>query len=312
MRFDIVAEYQHYHDHLRPVYDALPPENRGTDYGVDAKPRIRGNNVLMVAGYSDLNRYFNRRCVYFEHGAGQMYTGLVPAARPYWAGGPKQHRNAVAFIVPSEVTADAWRAVYPDKPAFAVGSPRLDPWHAGKRGEVEPATVAVTFHWDAQFTGVPETTSAFGYYFQDMLDIVVGWRKSGWHVIGHNHPRHDAVRQFWLSIEMRDHVEYVSDSATVLDRAAVLVADNTTLQADFLSLGRPVVWLNCPGYRKAVEHGGRFWQWPACGGEQVDTPADLAQLDLAVLPRPTSHPYAHADGLAAVRAASAISSLPLL
>lgn len=273
---------------------------------------IRGEpaDFTLVGSYDDLKTNFDRPCVYVEHGAGQSYVGLNRSATPFYSGG-EQHRNVALFLCPNEEVARRWKNVYPDKPAVVVGCPRLDPWHIGNRGQHEDRTVAITFHWPADLTGVPETMSAFGEYFEVIKnDVISKWRSEGWHVIGHAHPRHPALIDFWLSHEIRDlGVEYVAKSADVLDRATVLVADNTSLQAEFLSLGRPVVWINHSLYRKNVEHGGRFWLWPTYGGQQIDTPSDLARLNLDNLSLPTRHPYAYADGHATERAVGAILAL---
>jgi hypothetical protein len=76
-----------------------------------------------------------------------------------------------------------------------------------------------------------------------------------------------------------------------------------------MSLGRKVVWLNHPEYRREVQHGGRFWTWPQRAGVQIDRPESLMQLDLAALERATWHPYAFADGHASERAVSALISI---
>lgn len=305
----LVASLPHYEHHLRPIWEKMPVSMKGNEVlGEDCKV-IPGKELILVAGYADVKRFPRHSYVYVEHGAGQSYVDLDRSVRAYYSGG-NAHQNCVMFLCPNQEVADRWLAKYPDKPAVVVGSPRLDPWHAGLRGEHEPRTVAVTFHWDAQFTGVPETASSFGYYLNDLAEVVIGWRRQGWHVIGHNHPRHVALAEFWQGPDMAPYVEYVADGAEILDRAHILVADNTSMQAEFLSLGRPVVWLNHPSYRRDVDQGGRFWTWPRTyGGLEVGGPADLAAVDLDSVPNATGHPYAFADGRAAERAVAAIASL---
>lgn len=312
MQVDLVAERPHYRDHILPIWNALPAEVRGTDFGDSIHPGRATGELLLVGGYSDVVRHPHRSVVYVEHGAGQSYVGLPLAAVPYYS--PltvtKQHRNVVAFICPNDEVASRWSRSY-DVPTFVVGCPKLDPWHAGLRDQHDPLTVAVTFHWEptaSVWTAVPELQSAFGHYFSRLAEAATRWTRAGWHVIGHAHPRALNVIDFWRS-ECRDTVEFVHESSEILDRASVLVADNTSVQAEFMSLGRGVVFLNHPAYRRDVEHGGRFWQWPMRTGLQIDTPRDLVGLQLDSVPASTWHPYAYADGHATERAVKAILSL---
>ncbi len=305
----LVASQPHYYDHLVNIWSKVPEFAKGTEFLKEDLEVIPVEDHILVAGYSEIKRFPRNRVIYVEHGAGQSYVGLTAAVKPYYSGGP-QHRNTLGFICPNEEVEARWRTAYPSKPSAVVGCPRLDPWHRGDRGHCEPRTVAITFHWDAQFTGVPETASAFPHYLPYLREAIVAWNQKGWHVIGHAHPRYPALAAFWKLPEIRDlGVEFVESSDGVLDRATVLVADNTSLQAEFLSLGRPVVWLNSPAYRKEVSHGGRFWKWPQYGGQTIDNPASLAELDLDGLQVPTGHPYAYADGLASQRAADFIVEL---
>jgi hypothetical protein len=304
----MVAEHQHYLDHMTNIWDALPDHVKGKTFLKEDRVVIPSGDHVLVAGYSDVKRIVNPT-IYVEHGAGQHYVGLDLAVQPFYSGGP-QHRSVVGYICPNEEVAGRWRTRYPNKATAVVGCPRLDPWHAGLRDQCDPRTLAVTFHWDAQFTGAPETASAFPHYLVHLPKAIVRWRNEGWHVLGHAHPRYPALAAFWQSPEIRDlGVEFVESSDGVLDRAAVLIADNTSLQAEFLSLGRPVVWLNHPSYRRDVWQGGRFWQWPTLGGLQVDSGAELLAVDLTQLPPVTGHPYAYADGRASQRAADAIMEI---
>jgi len=305
-KVDLVAELPHYRDHIEPIWQALPDDIRGSDYGTG--PAVT-TNILLVGGYSDVKRHFYNDVIYVEHGAGQSYVGMDRAVTPFYAGGP-QHRQTLAFICPTFESGAKWAKAYPDRTAFVVGCPKLDPWHRGDRGIPDRKTVAVTFHWNADTTGVPETRSAFEEYFPVLQDAVSFWKSEGWTVLGHHHPRYEAIAEFWKT-ELKDDVEYIATSSEVLDRASVLVADNTSLQAEFLSLGRPVVYLNHSMYRRDVSHGGRFWDWPSWSAphQTINSPHELASLSLASLQVPTRHPFAYADGEAANRAADCITDL---
>lgn len=300
----LVTSEPHYRDHIQPIFDLIPERFHCTR-GVP--------DFMLVGGYADVKEFPNRRYIYVEHGAGQSYTEPVQpdrfrSVRSYYSGG-NGHQKCALFLCPNDAVAARWHEKYPDTPTAVVGCPKLDPWHSGARGIPGERTVAFTFHWDALFTGVPETASAFQYYHEALVQAAGAWQADGWKVLAHSHPRHPAAQQYWESVEIQaTGIQYV-DSATVLDCASVLIADNTSMQAEFLSLGRRVVWLNHPAYRKDVDHGGRFWSWPEMGGLQVDSPAELIGLNLDDVPETTGHPYAFADGHASERAAGAVLSL---
>lgn len=298
----LTASEAHYRAHLQPIWDLIPEQYHHT----------RGMpTYMLVGGYADVKSYPTRDYIYVEHGAGQSYTDPVDplnfrSTQSYYSGG-RGHQRCALFICPNQEVADRWLARYPDKPVAVVGSPVLDRWHLSNTPE--PKTVAITFHWDALFTGVPETSSAFNSYFPRLLEAVRAWKAQGWTVLGHHHPRYKAVGDFWSGPDAKAAGVEPATVEQVLNRASILVADNTSMQAEFLSLGRRVVWLNAPQYRRDVVHGGRFWDWPTMGGLQVDDPADLVGLNLDDVPETAGHPYAFADGHASERASSAIVSL---
>lgn len=279
-----VAFFRHYRDHLQPIWDALPDGVKGP---------ITANSLLLLAGAIDSQSHPSHEYVYVEHGAGQSYSGDNPS----YAGGEK-HERCRLFIAPHERAAERWRSRYPTTAVAVVGCPKLDPWHRGERPQPDDRTVAITFHWDCHF--YPETRSAFRHYSRGLPAVVASFREQGWHVLGHAHPRaHRRLSRFWATLG----VEYVENGSTVLDRAAVLVADNTSLMAEMMSLDRPVLALNAPWYRRDVSHGERFWDWPL---HYVDSPSELAKTALGSLESAHWHPYAYADGQAAQRASEAI------
>lgn len=291
----LVHSRPHYYDHLRPVWEALP-----------AWAKDPADGIVMCAAFDDVPKT-NDPFVYVEHGAGQSYVGLT--ADGHYSGG-RGFQNCIGFVCPNVETAARWQHRYPDTPSAAIGCPKLDDWHAGLRGAPEERTVAVTFHWDALFTGVRETASLFGLYSDCLWELIHGWRRAGWRVLGHWHPRYPAVGELWEKFNREMGVEVVREAATVLDRASILVADNTSLQAEMMSLGRGIVWLNdngCTAWGDASSrHGGRFYDWPNQTGVQVGSPEDLMALDLTSVRPSDWHPYSFVDGRASVRASLAI------
>jgi glycosyltransferase involved in cell wall biosynthesis len=100
--------------------------------------------------------------------------------------------------------------------------------------------------------------------------------------------------------------------------AGGFLAHNTSALPEFASLGKPVVWMNAPWYRRGMNHGGRFWEWPA-GQVQVDAPTELAAAVEAALEDPPAVAEARAamlakvyvatDGKATERAVAAIAAM---
>lgn len=302
---DLVGRRPHYLDHLRPVWDALPSSVRGR---IVARNE-RAGGLCLVASAVDARRVAQRPYVYLEHGAGQAYL----VENESYSGGPG-HDRCVLFLCPNWTVAGRWKMRYPDTPAVVVGTPMLDPWHRTiTRDGVGPApgrtgaVVAFTWHWDC--TLVPETRSALPHYRRHLSSVVDQLRRAGVEVIGHGHPRAwRYLRDLWASLG----VEPVEHFDLVIDRADLLVADNSSALYEFASLDRPVVALNAPWYRRDVEHGLRFWT--LVPGLQVDDPADLGASILHSLEDPwpdmrrqvVDAVYPLRDGRAADRAARAI------
>jgi hypothetical protein len=302
---DAYGSNRHYLDHLRPIWDRLP--NRGRFWTGDSQERDRDTPVL-VACWRDAQTMRPSPIVYVEHGAGQTYqeTGTWNGCYP----GGEGLDHVVLFICPNETVADAWHRTYPGTPTAVVGCPKLDRWHQGAvTPRTELPTVAVTFHW--QCGVVPETRSGYLHYSPALSALAADRR---WNLLGHGHPR------IWHRMERiwnRLSVESTPDLADVFDRADLLVMDNTSAGYEFASLGRPVVAVNIPAYRRDVHHGLRFWDYPP--GLQCDTPGALVDTVAVALEDPPAAQeirrraveavYAHTDGQATDRAVSAIEEL---
>lgn len=323
MKIHAYASRSWYADHLLPIWHALPDELRGESWSLFrneqwGKPRsnparntARSNrDVILVASYQDLTRWPKQPVVYVEHGAGQTYLAAPTSGATLGYPGGLHPPNVIGYVCPSERVASAWRQARPGVAVCVAGCPRLDPWLTGARGAAEARTVAVTFHWDAK-TVCPEARTALPHYRADLARLASIWRDQGFAVLGHGHPRHwTQMKALWDGMG----VEAVESSDEILDRAGLLVVDNSSLGFEFAALGRPVVWLNAPWYRRHVHHGLRFWD--CVPGHQVDTPDQLAALDLTRFDYwvhcPPHHPnyvYTHLDGRAANRAAAWLAAL---
>jgi hypothetical protein len=312
---DAWASEIQYLQHLAPIWWDLSRRIRGDFWvapelledaqrlGVDARPAKTpaGTGPVMVASYADLHSAVGRAIVLVEHGAGQQYGGEHPS----YAGGPGRGR-VVLFICPSERVVRANLERYPGSTAVAVGCPRLDRLHAVAPPPGE--AIALAFHWNALVC--PEASTALPHYRGALEELSTHVR-----VLGHGHPR------LWADLEpwYRDAgIEAVRDVETLARRSLLLIADNTSLAWEWMTLDRPVVFLNAPWYRRGIEHDIRFWRL-ADAGVQVDEPEELPEAILRALAdepeqRRRRHEavaelYAFTDGRAGERAARVIEEV---
>ncbi len=278
---DAIALERQFLDHLAPLWQALPPEDRGsflvapelverarskgisgTPIDVEAlrstpqqPPRFDGRPAL-VASIGDIK--VGRRIGYgpfafIEHGAGQTYGTDNPAGASY-AGGPDRADNEL-ILAPSESCARIWRASYPSARVEVVGCPRLD---GLPRREPGPGpVVAISFHWNGP--SVSYGGNALGDYLPMLAPLA-----HRFDVIGHAHPKGDWPRQM-KRVYDRAGIPFVADFDDVCRRADVYVCDNSSTLPEFASTDRPVVLLNAQHWHRNGSVGGRFWDWAHLG-----------------------------------------------
>lgn len=319
LRIDAYASRPHYADHIRPVWEALPAARRGVFGAPRGSPwgaRLDADHragPIIVASAVDAQAWPHRPRVLVDHGAGQTYGGDPRMARNMSYSGGDGLDLVEVFLCPNVHVADNWQARYGDARAPVVGCPKLDVLH--RRFSIErwvmprQPVVAMTFHWDCPT--IPETTSAVSHYVRGLRPLAQALGAAGASLVGHAHPRAAGrLRDMWAAVG----VPYWPTDDVVLASADVLVADNTSLLYEFASLGKPVVVLNAPWYRRNVEHGLRFWSHVP--GVQIDEPADLLDAITHVIEQPAAERalrsravervYSHTNGTASLRAASAI------
>jgi glycosyltransferase involved in cell wall biosynthesis len=267
---------------------------------------------IVVASGNDLATASRTRrtIAVFEHGAGQVYD--VPAKRHRSYAGGRGRAKASMFLCPSERVAAENSATYPAIPCVVVGSPRVDVLRRIERTP-GPTTVAIGFHWRCRVC--PEAGTALDHYRQHLAALRVRLGVDGIELIGHGHPRAAAEL---APLYAKAGVEWVPSFEDVVARASVYVADNSSTIFEAAACDIPVVLLNCPQYRRDVNHGLRFWD-EADVGVQVDGPEGLVDGIMAALADPpkqarqrlwtTQRVYGDVDGKAAQRAAEALRAL---
>jgi hypothetical protein len=176
-------------------------------------------------------------------------------------------------------------------------------------------TVAFVWHFDLRL--LPETRSALPHYNRALPGIVTELRNLGYRVLGHGHPRAaDALRKRYEALG----VEWVPSLEEVFDRASTLILDTSSAGFEAAALGLNTVWLDCPWYRRSVNHGLRWWE--PLPGPSVAEPSAVVHAvrlvndedyDLASVkhwqeqrPEVVNRVYAFTDGSSTQRAVDAI------
>ena len=187
MKVDAFSSLPHYSDHIRPIWEALPPPVRGQWWTPVNLPR--SERLTIVASYRDAQT-IGRPYVLVEHGAGQSYQGITNGS---YSGG-EGHDRCVLFLCPSDRVAMRWRERYPDTPAVACGCPRLDRYserpgrwvnpalpdqeRSAPRGGVEGSPTTLASHVLVE-RATPNETASAKKSEKSRGETGLGWHKTG-------------------------------------------------------------------------------------------------------------------------------------
>lgn len=256
------ASERQYLNKLWPIWQLLPEEYRGElvihpslDGIIPIAPGIRVANgpnqdgILMVASHQD-SKWAKGKFIYIEHGAGQSYDDnqwYSNTSRP----------NMLASLVPGPYCAYKTRRANPNAAVIEIGAPHL------AKIDRDPKVIAFAWHWRCA-TAI-EANTAFDEYRE-----VVPKVSNKYKTIGHAHPR---IMGEMIPYYQEKGIEVVLNPEEVLSRAALLIADNTTLIYEAAALNIPVVLLNKSDWDRGKDYGLRFWD--VIPGPQVDRPEDL-------------------------------------
>lgn len=310
----MVWSEQHYVRHMLPIFNALPDHLRGVVHpqsppGMAVRPPM--GRIAMVAGWQDVNP-LRGQCpmIYVEHGAGQSYIDNAADAA-YSGSGGRRHTGVIGFICPNETVASRWTSA----PTVAVGCPKMDRYV----GIETPTIPTITFAWHWDGSVAPEAKSAWPHYAERMDEVISLYTAMGFRVFVHEHPKwRGKMEDTWAE---RFHIPPFWTDDEVFKYSSILMVDNSSLAYEFASLGRPVVNLNAPWYRREVHHGLRFWEHvPGIQVEGIDgllglNPWDLlgdtplGRLSAGLAEDAVKVTYAFTDGSSAQRAAQWITDL---
>jgi hypothetical protein len=323
----LVLRGRHYIDHIAPIWNALPPEYRGTFYtdhrliehaathGITAtgihkqhiaRELARDTGLVLLAGHAD-SQYtdpIGRKSVIAMHGVGFNFDQCKTL--PNYPGTSANRQHVVLMLSTNEQIAAIERAGNPDIPVVVVGCPKLDRWqNRPRKRKTKKPVVAFAWHWRCQVA--PEAGTAWDFYKSVIPKIAEHYT-----VIGHGHPN--------IIDELEPHyramgIECVRELDEVFERADILVADATSAMYEWAALDRPLVVCNCPQYRRDIDFGLRFWKH-ADVGVNCDSPdALLDAITEAWKDSPkqkklrrdaAAYAYTYLDGECSRRAADAI------
>ncbi len=305
------ASASHFEDHLKPVFEGIQQLGFPVQWVKEKGCTNRSKGGFAVAASSRDLLWATRdhkRVFFFEHGAGQSYS--IPHTS--YAGGPGRE-NVCLFLSPGPHVSAKNKLKYPFTEDAPVGVPKLDPWHRQAKKELPPKkalpVVCFSFHWDCKVC--PESKSGFEY-FKRAIDEAV--RLDEFKVVGHCHPR---ARTSIVPYYRKLGVPFIKNFSDVLDQADIYVCDNSSTMFEFASVGKPVVFLNPPHYRRFVNHGLRFWEFTDLGPNAwkvkdvvpaIREACDETQEDRLHRLKRIKEVYHYIDGKATQRAVEAILS----
>lgn len=267
-KLNFYASFGHFFDHIVPIYQSLPKKYRGKFFieeRVVEKAKINNieytigkpeDGLTLVASFGDYGRT-SGDVVFMEHGIGHTYSNDHPS----FAGGRGKDRT-VLFLNQHHITQEKNMLKYPNAKHEIIGTPKMD---SVSKVKSKQSVVCLSFHWDNRIS--PESRSAFDFY-KRIIPILL--TQKDFRLVFHGHPRTD-----WTKMFKGEKIEFITDLKEVFELADVYVCDNSSSMYEFLLTGKPVIYLNCPYYRKSVRHGIRFWTHIA--GQQVDQPFKLLE-----------------------------------
>lgn len=257
----------HYAHHLWPVFQVMD----GARWFHNGEPELLAEYVkdqtVVVAAHSDLlvaHKAGARKIVLMQHGAGQSYlSGAKKYQHSSYPGG-RGHERAALALFPNQQAHDHHYQRYGDRvPAEVVGCPKLDSWvDLPPKPRSDPPMVVISFHWRCKVAR--EAGTVWDDYGLAAIEALVAMRDVGEIDLAvHAHPRiADEVLNAWPG---HWRVPFLDSFGSVRDVADLYVCDNSSTMFEFAALGRPVVVMNSPRWRRDVHHGGRFWDWATVG-----------------------------------------------
>jgi hypothetical protein len=256
-----------YRDHMRPVWDALEPEERGC--WAESQSGIGPASTWLDASQRDFTalRRFGVKRVHMEHGVGLQW---------YPARQVQQLQQADAIAAPNDWIADRFKERSRRLRVEVIGTPKMDLLVQDSRTvDRDSQTVAVALHW----TGVLRQQSTSLDAWRPMIEELAGERE----VLGHAHPKiRKVAERFYGELG----IEFVPAFEDVCSRANLYLCDHGSTLYEWSALDREVVLLRRPGHQAQIpQASGLLWENHSGIGPELNLGGSLrAALEAAAEP----------------------------
>lgn len=236
----------------------------------DLKSKLaKSNRYLLVFSYYYCQRlHTTTKCILVEHGAGLVYNSDDPHWGRHYKPGEIAH-----FLVTNSLLQKKIEKNNPFVPTTIVGCPKLDKYARKVPKMSKKPVFAISSHWGGT---LPEVQSGFDYFKDSIIELSKHYK-----VLGHWHPNLEKqLKPFYIE----NNIEPVADFSEVLDRADIYICDNSSTIWEFARIGKPVVLLNPPEYRKDFEHeyNPRFWSYADVGVNIDSNEEFMSQIKKAI------------------------------
>lgn len=245
------AHFPHYRRHLDPILAELNRQG----YNTAPEPRP----TMLVASRIDAQRVHwvddrhpqPERIILVEHGTGQPYStdrGILDG------GGGGTYETVTLFLAPSQRVADMMAPMFPNATLAVVGSPALEATQALRNATDTPKTdVVFTCHWQSTMKSVARESYTSWPWSRDVLLALAD--EFGDRVVAHGHPRPKGVQGQIHHHASKAGIRTETDWDRAAATASVVVADNTSVMWEALTMGIPVVAMTPPDWNDDAPHG---------------------------------------------------------
>ncbi len=291
------ASQRSYQEHLKPIWDALEPEERGVwsenhvvvptwvTPGVPASTWIAASHRDSAALY----RLQTQR-VHMEHGVGLQWY-------------PTQQLRHLIFrcsiAAPNEFIAQRFRELKKKLRVVVIGTPKLDTLWQGEPG----TAAAVSFHWSGVMRQRP---TSFDLWRDTVIELAEHRE-----VLGHAHPKiWKRAKRFYEDLG----IEPVEHFADVCKRANLYLCDHSSTLYEWAALDRELILLRREGHREQIPQlSGLGWdEFQSIGPELKLGGSLLAALEAAADPQYRAYRQEATDVLYPYRGEATARAVALL